>query len=87
MSTPATSIDLLSVSDLATLFQVRKRKVYDLVRDAGLPHVRIGRVLRFRGQDVDAWLRAQTVDVPRAGRAQRTHPLSTFDWSTTKEQY
>ena len=74
--------DLLTVEDLAARFQVRKRKVYDLVRDAGLPHLRVGRALRFRARDVDRWLTARTGVEPIPGAAAQRHPdLPAYDWS------
>jgi excisionase family DNA binding protein len=61
------NLALLTVEDLAVWFRVRKRKVYDLVRNDGLPFLRMGRFLRFRRADVDLWLSARTASVPVPG--------------------
>ena len=51
---------LLTSTDVARLLRVKRRTVYDLVRNHSLPAVRLGaRCLRFRPDAVDAWLEAQ----------------------------
>ncbi len=76
------TLDLLTVEDLAARFQVRKRRIYDLVRDGGLPHLRVGRTLRFRPREVDRWLAARTQAVPLPGAAAQRRPdLPPYDWS------
>jgi excisionase family DNA binding protein len=55
---------LLTVADLARLFQVSKQAVYDMRYRGDLPPaVRIGRQnIRWRLADVEAWLESQTTD-------------------------
>ena len=68
MPSPAT-VTLLTVEDLAAHFKVKKRKIYQLVRDEGLPHVRMGRALRFDPAEVVRWLTSRREVIPRpAGR-------------------
>lgn len=78
------NLALLTVEDLAAWFQVRKRKVYDLVRDDGLPSLRMGRFLRFRHADVDRWLAARTASVPVPGTAPKPRDLPAYDWSSPR---
>lgn len=78
---PPPPVRLLTVKELAELFQVRPRKVYDLVRDEGLPHVRLGRALRFDPGTIRRWVDARTGSVPTPGAASRTRPLPPGDWS------
>ena len=80
MQTPRI-IELLTVRDLADLFQVRTRKILDLVRDDGLPHVRVGRAYRFRRADVDRWLADRTEAIPRLGASQRRAEVPNYDWA------
>jgi len=47
---------LLTVADVATMFQVSKPTVYRLVRDKGLPTIRPSGDLRFRPEDIEQWL-------------------------------
>lgn len=47
---------LMSVEDVAEFLQVRQSWVYGKVASGELPHVRVGRYLRFRRQEVLEWL-------------------------------
>ena len=49
--------ELLTAEELAAWLRITPRTVYRFVRHAQLPHVRVGRGLRFRRVEVDAWLR------------------------------
>jgi excisionase family DNA binding protein len=53
---------LLTAQQVAALWQVRPKHVYSLARDGGLPHVRLGRYVRFRPAAVARWLREQEED-------------------------
>jgi excisionase family DNA binding protein len=58
---PATSasahrLELLTLDELVTLLKVRKSWLYDEVEAGRLPAVRLGRQLRFRVADVEAYL-------------------------------
>ena len=75
------TIDLLTVQNVADLFQLRPRKVREHVRDHGLPHVRIGRAFRFRREDVDRWLAAHTQAAKRPGASRPSAVLPKYDWS------
>ena len=50
---------LLDVSDAATLLSVRPSWIYEAVRDGRLPHLKIGRHLRFLRTDLERWVVAQ----------------------------
>ena len=53
---------LLTVQQCAELLAVSRPTLYRLVRDHGLPVIRpTGNDMRFRPQDVEAWLEAKTV--------------------------
>jgi len=50
---------LLSVRDLAVLLQVSERAVWSWLASGRLPAaVRVGRLVRWRASDVEAWLAA-----------------------------
>jgi excisionase family DNA binding protein len=49
---------LLTVDDLVALLQVKKSWIYDEVEAGRLQCLRLGRQLRFRVVDVDAYLQA-----------------------------
>jgi excisionase family DNA binding protein len=51
--------DLLTVSEVASLLRVPKSWVYGRTADAGLeeiPHLKLGRHLRFRRAEVETWV-------------------------------
>jgi len=51
---------LIDVKETARLLGVRPRTVYHMVRtDAAPPHIRIGNLIKFRRQSVEAWLEEQ----------------------------
>jgi excisionase family DNA binding protein len=50
---------LLTAKELAARWQVRPQHVYTLAREGDLPHLRIGRYVRFRLAAVEAWEQEQ----------------------------
>lgn len=60
---------ILSLSELAARLGVTAQTIYDLRRQGRGPHgFRIGRQLKFRASEVDAWLRRlEEADVRRPG--------------------
>ena len=62
MSEPAADVPpeaepaLLTAVELARWLRVAPRTVYRFVRHAQLPYVRVGRGLRFKRADVEAWM-------------------------------
>jgi excisionase family DNA binding protein len=47
---------LLTTVEVAALLGVRTSWVYDRARNGGIPHVRLGRHVRFRLEAVEAWI-------------------------------
>ena len=54
-------MSLLRVNEVAALLSIGRRTVYTLVNNGELPAVRVGARLRFRPEDVDAYLEARKV--------------------------
>lgn len=50
---------LLDVAEAAALLSVRRSWIYEAVRDGRLPHLKIGRHLRFLRSDLERWVVAQ----------------------------
>jgi excisionase family DNA binding protein len=48
----------LNVQDVARLFNVPVSWVYAKVEDGSLPHFKLGRYVRFRASDIEAYLAA-----------------------------
>lgn len=57
---------LLEADDIASYLGMRTDWVYREVRAGRLPHIRLGRAVRFRQESIDAWL------------ASREHGTSSF---------
>ena len=76
-------LKLLNVADLAELFQVGHSKVRQLVRDEGLPHIWMGKHLRFHQDAVARWL-ARRVEVTPRVEASRQPVIAAFDWSQSR---
>jgi excisionase family DNA binding protein len=51
---------LLNAEEAARLLKVPRSTLYELVRSRELPHVRVGRTLRFTRQDLSAWIAANS---------------------------
>ena len=47
---------LLNAHEAAKLLHVPRSTLYELVRSRGLPHVKVGRGLRFTRPDLAAWV-------------------------------
>lgn len=48
--------ELLSVGDLSEYLNIKKSTIYRLVENGHLPHYKIGRLVRCKRSDLDAWL-------------------------------
>lgn len=55
---------LLTVRQLAGLFNMTPSFIYDHLKE--IPHVRLGRAVRFRLSHVEAWL--ETIEITAGGR-------------------
>jgi len=53
-------IEVMTVSEVAEYLRVNPQTVYRKAKSGQLPAVRIGRAIRFRRVELDAWLAART---------------------------
>lgn len=53
---------LLNADEAAQLLHVPRSTLYELVRSRRLPHVRVGRGLRFTRAGLSAWVQDNTYD-------------------------
>ena len=54
---------LLTVSQVARLVGVAPRTVWRMLADGRTPHpIRVGRLVRFRASEVDAWIKSGCSD-------------------------
>ena len=60
---------LLTVDELAALLKVPRSTIYAWrYRGCGPPAIKVGRYLRFKPEEVEAWLSAQATASPDLGR-------------------
>jgi len=61
MSAPARALSepLMTVEDLAAFLRLRRSTLYELVRAGRVPHVRLGRHIRFERSEIARWLTEQ----------------------------
>lgn len=63
--------NLLTVDQIAEMLQVKTGTVYQWVHEGFVPHIKLGRLVRFNESEVMEWLRKRTVE----GRSARTISL------------
>lgn len=57
---------LLEAEDVAEYLGMRTDWVYREVRAGRLPHIRLGRAVRFRRESIEAWLESRERGSPRS---------------------
>jgi excisionase family DNA binding protein len=68
VSLGADSARLLEAEDVANYLGVRTDWVYREVRAGRLPHIRLGRAVRFRRESIEAWIDSRERGVPARRR-------------------
>jgi excisionase family DNA binding protein len=51
---------LLNADEAAQLLHIPRSTLYELVRSRNLPHIKVGRALRFTRQDLAWWVQRNT---------------------------
>jgi len=51
---------LMDMNEASEYLGIRKNTLYEWVVERKIPHVRVGRLLKFRREDLEAWLRKRT---------------------------
>ena len=69
-SAPQLTEPLLDANEAARLLKVPRSTLYELVRSRGLPHVKVGRALRFTRADLGYWIAANSYGRRAASRRQ-----------------
>jgi len=73
---------LLTVEEVATQIGVCKRTIYEWTAEGRLPHFKVGRVLRFRQADIDAFIQEQ-IDQSHPDEPLDSDDLQILDWADT----
>ena len=56
MNTTKTLPRLATAAEIAEQTGIPRQRVYELARDGAMPHVRLGRAMRFDPERIRAWL-------------------------------
>lgn len=48
--------EFLDIHDLSECLSIKRSTLYAMVENGELPHYKIGRLIRFKRNDVDAWM-------------------------------
>jgi excisionase family DNA binding protein len=51
---------ILTIPEVARYLKISKSKIYSLVAREEIPHLKIGRNVRIRRKDLQAWMEKQT---------------------------
>ena len=58
---------LLTIAEMAAYLSIKQKTIYAKVEAGDIPHYRIGRLIRFRLDEIDAWLEGcRKVNKPEA---------------------
>jgi excisionase family DNA binding protein len=53
--------EYLKIEDISAYLNVKTKTLYAMVESGNIPHYRIGRLIRFKRNDVDLWMEAKKV--------------------------
>jgi excisionase family DNA binding protein len=56
------SEELLTPEDVCRLLKIKRSYLYDLTHRNRIPHLKLGRHLRFRRSDLEAWLAGKRIE-------------------------
>lgn len=78
---------LLSPKDARTLLAIGSRKLWEMTNRGEIPHLRIGRAIRYDPDDLEEWIhRRKKCGQASDGRWKRPSPRSTSPSSETNQQ-
>ncbi len=63
--------EFMPVDELSQYLGIKKSSLYSLVEKREIPHYKIGRLVRFKKSEIDAWMeghRKECADISRAAR-------------------
>ena len=60
---------LLTIDELTVFLTVKKSTIYQWVHMGLIPHIKVGKLLRFREEDIQKWLISRQVEPSARFRA------------------
>jgi excisionase family DNA binding protein len=66
-----TEESLMDIRQIAAYLQINEATAYNWAQEGKLPGIKLGRVWRFRREDIEAWL-DENMQGPRPGEVERS---------------
>jgi len=64
--------EYLKIEDISSYLKIKNKTLYAMVESGDIPHYKIGRLIRFKKEDVDLWMEAKKVTGGhRTGKSKR----------------
>lgn len=63
--------EFLTIGELSEYLNLKRSNLYSMVESGELPHYRIGRLIRFRRDDIDQWMedhRKEVIDTKKRAK-------------------
>jgi len=63
--------EFLTIDELSEYLSMKRSALYSLVESGKIPHYRVGRLIRFKKQDIDDWMerhRKEEIDTHKKAR-------------------
>ena len=54
--------EYLKIEDISAYLNIKNKTLYAMVESGDIPHYKIGRLIRFKREDVDLWMEAKKVN-------------------------
>lgn len=55
--------DYLTIEELCDRLKLKKSYIYDLTFTKKIPHIKVGRHLRFKWDEIEKWLEENSIDL------------------------
>ena len=49
----------LTVKELASYIKVKEKTLYGFVNQGSIPHYRVGKLIRFKQNEIDTWMQSK----------------------------
>ena len=56
-------MELLTPEEVCGILRIKKQRLYEWVHYKRIPHVKVGRFLRFSKEQIELWLNENTYDI------------------------
>ncbi|MCK5506280.1 MAG: helix-turn-helix domain-containing protein [Thermodesulfovibrionia bacterium] len=53
------AINILTVKELSELVKIKEKTIYYLVSQGSIPHYRIGKLVRFKQDEIERWMESK----------------------------